>query len=136
MAPTGAKERNSRLSTGIKKGSPNPRWKRRFFVRSCHRFLKGTKRLAGIRSVLSHARKMAAKADERIAKAGPKGVIQPRMRIRRETTIGINALGISCLRRWKQIDKEEVFLGSVKQPWVTDSVILDMWSMMTALKSS
>ena len=77
---------------------------------------------------------MAANADARIAKTGPKGVTQPRIRIKSETTIGISALGISCLRRRKEIIKEEVFWGSVTQPWISDSVILDIWSIITALK--
>jgi len=69
--------------------------KRMFLLRRLHLFLKGSRRLAGIRSVLSHARKIMANAEEKRANTGPKGVSQPRIMRVREIKIGRIARGIS-----------------------------------------
>jgi len=103
-------------------------------MRKLNRFPKGTRFRAGIRSVLSQERKTIAKAEDRMVRTGPRGVIHPITRINKERMRGTTALGISCIRIDVNDFHRESFSGSVTVPVIRSSVIRAMWSMIRALK--
>ena len=83
------------LIPGIRNGIPNPRWNRRFLVKLFQRFLNGSRRLAGMRSVLSQARKMTAMTDDMNRQHRAKGVSHPSIMGISKAATGKKARGIS-----------------------------------------
>ena len=113
---------------------PKPRWKRSDRNKLRNLSLNGTSCRAGVRSVLSQARKMTATAEENMVIIGPKGVSQPIIISNNDKSTGTVARGISCFTRNKNCCHHGIFLCSWILPVAIDSVIRDIRSISNTLK--
>ena len=112
---------------------PKPRWKSNDPLKLRNLSLKGTSCLAGVRSVLSQARKITAIPEDITVIIGPKGVSQPIIISSNDNNTGMVARGISCFIRNKNCCHHGILLDSWILPVTFFSVIRDIMSIIRTL---